>query len=545
MTTETPARENTAQSSAQTKLFHVIVSDPVPAEALTMLHGIARVTARDDFSPEQLIEALKDADALIVRSGTRVTADLIAGARKLRVIGRAGVGVDNIDVKAATQKGIIVVNSPEGNTIAAAEHTMAMLLSMLRHVPRAAESMRHGEWNRKHFTGIELYKKTVGVLGLGKIGREVARRVRAFQARVLAVDPFITAEHARELDVELVDLETLLRSSDVITVHSPLTRETRGLIGAAQLAMMKKGARVVNCARGGIIDEEALEQALQSGHLAGAALDVFVNEPPRGSSLPTLDNVVATPHLGASTEEAQMNVALDVAEQVLDILEGRPARAAVNIPSLPPEQMVILEPFVYLAERMGSFLGQITQGAVQEVEVSYAGEISKLRLEPITAAILKGILSIGQCERVNYVNAPLIAQERGIQIKEVHVPQPRDYVNTVTLRLRTEGEERSCEGTIFGTRESRIVTVDGHRMDLNPVGNKLLTWQEDQPGVVGRIGTFLGAHNINIAEMQVGRDEPRGHALMVLSIDEPIAQALINEILQMAGIRDARVASLG
>lgn len=535
---------NPLENSATTKPFHVVVSDPLPAEALDRLSQIARITARDDFSREELIEILKDADALLVRSGTKVTAELIAQARKLRIIGRAGVGVDNIDVKAATQKGIIVVNSPEGNTVSAAEHTLALILSMLRFVPQAAASTSRGEWKRGKFIGGELYKKTVGVVGLGKIGREVASRVRAFKARVLGFDPFITQEHARELDVELADLDTVLRESDVITVHTPLTKETRGLIGREQISLMKKGARVVNCARGGIIDEDALCEALKSGHLAGAALDVFVNEPPTGSPLLGLDGVVCTPHLGASTEEAQMKVALDVAEQVADVLQGRPARAPVNIPSLPPEQMVVLEPYILLAERMGSFLAQITHGAVQHVYVNYAGDICKLRLEPVTWSVLKGILSVTQGEVVNYVNAPVIAQERGLELRESRFPQCRDYVNLLEVVVGTASEERRCEGSIFGTSEARIISVDGHRMDVRPEGFKLLTWQEDQPGVVGRIGTFLGTHNINIAEMQVGRDRPRGHALMLLSIDEPVGQECLEQIRRMEGIREAREANL-
>jgi len=535
---------DTLEPATARKQFHVVVSDPVPAAALSVLEPVARLTVRDDFSVAELTDALAEADALIVRSGTKVTAELLAKARKLRIIARAGVGVDNIDVRAATARGIIVVNSPEGNTISAAEHTVAMLLSLMRHIPRAAESMRRGEWNRKAFTGSELYKKTVGVVGLGKIGKEVATRLQAFRARILAFDPFLTAERARELDVEQVDLESLLRQADVITVHSPLTKETRGLIGREQLAMMKKGARVVNCARGGIIDEEALREALESGHLAGAALDVFAEEPPRGSPLPALDRVVATPHLGASTEEAQVNVVIDVAEQVRDVLEGRPARAAVNIPSLPAEVMAVVEPYLYLAERMGSFMAQIVQGGIQAIDVGYAGDISRHRTEPLTYAVLKGLLSVRESETVNYVNAPFIAQEYGIRVSEVRDQQPRDYVNAITVRVTTETEDRSCEGTLFGSRESRIVMLDGHRMDVNPTGHKLLTWQDDQPGVVGRIGTVLGQHNINIAEMQVGRDTPRGHALMVLSVDEPVEGELLQAVRGVPGIKDARVATL-
>lgn len=533
------------EQDATTKPFHVIVSDPLPAEALEKLQGIARITARDSFPKEELMKLLEDADALLVRSGTKVTAELLANAKKLRIIGRAGVGVDNIDVKAATQKGIIVVNSPEGNTMSAAEQTVALMLALLRHIPQAAASTAKGGWERKKFTGIELYNKTVGVIGLGKIGREVATRVRAFKARVIALDPFITEEHARELDVELADLDTILEQADIITVHTPLTKDTRGLIGREQIAKMKKGARLVNCARGGIIDEEALLEAVQSGHLAGAALDVFAAEPPTGSPLLGLDNIICTPHLGASTEEAQMKVALDVAEQVADVLQGRPARAAVNLPSLPAEQMAVLEPFIFLAERMGSFLAQMSEGAIERVDVAYAGDICKLRLEPVTWSVLKGLLSVTQAEAVNYVNAPVIAQERGLQVQESRRAQVRDYVNLIEISVRTRNEEHRCEGTLFGTGDPRIISVDGQRMDLHPAGCKLLTWQEDTPGVVGRIGTVLGEVNINIAEMQLARDRPRGQALMVLSIDEPVGDALLGRIRTMDGIRDAREVNLG
>lgn len=528
----------------ETKPYHVIVSDPVPMDALQALQGVARITLKDDFSREELAEALKDADALIVRSGTKVTADLIKDSQRLRIIGRAGAGVDNIDVRAATEKGIIVVNSPEGNTISAAEHTMALILSLMRHVPRACESFRRGEWKRSKFTGSELYGKTVGVVGLGKIGREVAARLRAFKARVLGSDPFITMEHSHKMEIELVDLDTLLREVDLVTVHSPLTPQTRGLIGAAQLASMKKGARVVNCARGGIIDEDALYDALCSGHIGGAALDVFNQEPPTDRRLIELDQVIATPHLGASTEEAQIKVAVDVAEQVRDVLQGRPARAPVNIPSLPPEQLSMLEPYVRLGERMGSFVAQLLHGAVQKVEISYGGELCALRLEPVTWSILKGILSAVHCESVNFVNAPFIAEQRGIDVTESRHHHARDYVNLVSLTVTTETEKRSCEGTLFGARETRIVSVDGHRMDVIPIGHKLVTWQRDQPGVVGRIGSFLGDQSINIAEMQMGRDAPRGAALMVLSIDDSLDGALLERIRGMSDIRDARVVTL-
>lgn len=529
----------------ETKPYHVIVSDPVPMDALLALQGVARITMRDDYSREELTEALRDADALIVRSGTRVTADLIAHADRLRIIGRAGAGVDNIDVRAATEKGVIVVNSPEGNTISAAEHTLALVLALMRHIPRACESFRRGEWKRAKFTGSELYGKTVGVVGLGKIGREVAARLRAFKARVLGSDPFITMEHSHKLEIELVDLDTLLREVDLVTVHAPLTPQTRGLIGKVQLESMKKGARIVNCARGGIIDEDALYEALVSGHLAGAAVDVFNQEPPTDRRLVELDQVVATPHLGASTEEAQVKVAVDVAEQVRDVLMGKPARAPVNIPSLPAEQLSILEPYVRLGERMGSFVAQLLQGAVQKVDISYGGELCSLRLEPVSASILKGILSVVHCEAVNFVNAPFIAQQRGIEVTESRHNHPRDYVNLVSLQVTTETEKRCCEGTLYGAREPRIVSVDGHRMDVIPVGHKLVTWQRDMPGVVGRIGSFLGDHNINIAEMQMGRESPRGSALMVLSVDDVVGSELLDRIRGLSDIRDARVVTLG
>lgn len=527
-----------------TQRWRVVVADPLPAEGLKTLTDVSDVVVNDKWSPERLKQELATADALLVRSATKVTAELLASAPRLRVVGRAGVGVDNIDVKACTARGIIVVNSPEGNTMSAAEHTVALILSLVRHIPAAHASLTAGQWKRNNFVGAELYKKSIGIVGLGKIGREVATRLAAFKARILAYDPFLTEAVARELDVELCDLNRLLENADIVTLHLPLGPDTQNLIGEAQLKRMKPGSRLVNCARGGLVDENALDLALKSGHLAGAAVDVFVAEPPP-MDLPLLHNprVVVTPHLGASTEEAQMRVAIDVVEQLRDMMEGRPARSPVNFPTLPAEQMVVLQPYLFLGEKMGLLVSQLLEGTVQSVEVTYSGEISRLKVQPVTNAILKGLLSPMLQETVNFVNAPHVASERGIKVVESKSSEVREYVNLVSVTVKTDKGEKSSEGTLFGT-EARIVRLDGYRVELLPEGVKLLTWQRDRPGVVGRVGTLLGSMNVNIAEMQLGRERVRERAIMVLSLDDPMTDEQLKQIRDVDGIEEVRVATL-
>ncbi|MHB2019553.1 MAG: phosphoglycerate dehydrogenase [Candidatus Xenobia bacterium] len=533
------------KTTAVTKTARVVVADPLPDAGLAPLREVCEVVVNQKWSAEQLKAELATAEALLVRSATKVTAELLAAAPKLRVVARAGVGVDNIDVKACTQRGVIVINSPEGNTVSAAEHAVALILSMARHIPAAHGTMKAGQWKRTQFVGTELYKKSIGIVGLGKIGREVATRLASFNARILAYDPYLTEQVAREMNVEKMELDPLLEQADVVTIHVPLTAETQNLIGKPQLARMKQGARLVNCARGGLVDEMALYEALQSGHLAGAALDVFATEPPPGDSpLLTLDNIVLTPHLGASTEEAQLRVAEDVVDQLREIFSGRPARSPVNFPTLPPEQMAALQPFLFLGEKMGLLLAQLTEGAIQSVDIQYSGEISKLKVAPVTNAIVKGLLSPTVGETVNYVNAPLVAQERGIRVVEAKTSELRDYLTLLQVRIKTDREEKFCEGTLFGTSDTRIVNLDGYRVEVVPSGYKLLTWQQDRPGVVGRVGTLLGEIHVNIAEMQVGRTKRGESAVMVLSVDDAVTREQLEAIRKLDGIEDARTATL-
>ncbi|HEY3997385.1 MAG TPA: phosphoglycerate dehydrogenase [Candidatus Xenobia bacterium] len=524
--------------------WKVVVADGLPAEGLASLRDISNLVVKDKWAPDDLKRELADADALLVRSATKVTADLLSSAKKLRVVGRAGVGVDNIDVKACTARGIIVINSPEGNTVSAAEHTVALILSLVRHIPAAHQSLAGGGWKRNQYVGTELYKKAIGIVGLGKIGREVAARLRSFQCRILAYDPFLTEQVARDLDVEICDLNKLLEKADIVTLHLPFSAETNNLIGEAQLKRMKPGARLINCARGGLVDEAALDAALKSGHIAGAAVDVFTQEPP-DMSLPLLknDKVVVTPHLGASTEEAQMRVAIDVCEQLRDMMHGRPARSPVNFPTLPAEQMAVLQPFLSLAEKMGLLLSQTLDGTVQSVEILYSGEISKMKVAPVTNAALKGLLSPMMRETVNFVNAPHVAQERGIKVIESRSTEVRQYINLLSLKVTTDKVGKACEGTLFGS-EPRIVTLDGYRVEIIPQGVKLLTWQQDRPGVVGRVGTLLGTLNVNIAEMLLGRARVREKAIMVLSLDDAMKPEDVDKIKALDGIEDVRIAHL-
>lgn len=524
------------------KLGKVVVADSIPQEALEIMERDLEI---EEVSGNQkaLMEKIAEADALVVRSQTKVTRDLLQKARRLRVVARAGVGVDNVDVEAATERGIVVVNSPEGNTVSAAEHTFAMILSIMRKIPQAHASLREGKWERGKFVGSELYNKTLGVIGLGKIGREVALRAQSFRMKVVAFDPFVTEKYALEIGVPLLSLEDLLKEADIVTLHLPLTGETRHLLGEKQISLMKRGGVVVNVARGGIVEEQALCTALQSGQVAGAALDVFEEEPPLSSPLLKLDNVVVTPHLGASTEEAQIRVARDVAEQIVDLLRGRPARSPVNIPSFSPEILAFFEPYLILVEKLGLFLAQLSEGPIHEVRLMYLGEIGKEDVAPMTSVALKGLLSFEMGESVNFVNAPYLSRTRGIKVQESKSETCEGYRDLIIMKVKTPKGKYSCAGTVFQT-EPRIVEIEGYQVNVIPRGCKLLTWQNDRPGVVGRVGTLLGKHDINIAEMQVGREKVRAKAVMVLSVDEPVRQELVAEISRLDGIEDAKVVIL-
>lgn len=515
----------------------VLVSDPIAEEGIAILRNAFDVDVKTGLPKDELISIIGEYDALAVRSETKVTADVLDAAKNLKIIGRAGVGVDNIDVAKATERGVVVVNSPEGNTIAAAELTVAMLLALARNIPQADGALRGGEWKRSKYMGVEVYKKTVGVIGLGKIGREVARRLQAFDMNVLAYDPYLTEETGAQLGIRVVDLETIYKESDYITLHVPKTKDTTGMIGAEQIAKMKPTVRLINVARGGLIDEAALAAALKENRIAGAAVDVYTTEPaPADNPLLGLPNIVHTPHLGASTEEAQVNVAIDIAEQIVDVLQGRPARAAVNMPSLGADVLARIHPFLFLSEKIGALHSQLDRGRINKVEVVFSGDFADLPTVHLTRAVLKGLLDPLIPDSVNYVNAPTLAQQRDIQVIETKRALSDDHSCLLTVRTFTDAEDREICGTVFGRGETRIVHIDGYRVDIEPTGNMIVTEHTDRPGIIGRIGTLLGDHKINIAGMHVGRESAGRAALMVLLVDEKVPEPILAQIAAFDGI---------
>lgn len=523
----------------------VLVSDPIDQVGVDILSQVAQVDVKTNLSPEELIQVISNYDALMVRSGTRVSSGVIEAGTNLKIIGRAGVGVDNVDVLAATRRGIVVVNSPEGNTIAAAEHTLAMMMAMSRYIPAANQSVKNGKWSRSSFMGVEVYKKTLGIVGLGKIGAHVATVARAMGMKLLAYDPFISHERAEELGCRLVDLDVLFQEADYITLHLPKTPDTTHLINAEAIAKMKPSTRIINCARGGIIDEVALLEALQQGKIAGAALDVFEQEPLGESALRELDKeIILTPHLGASTEEAQVNVAIDVAEQIRDVLLGLPARSAVNIPGLRPDLLEKLRPYLQLAETLGNLVAQLAGGRIESLNIRLQGDLATNQSQPIVVAALKGLLSHALQERVNYVNASLEAKERGIRVTETRDANIKDYSGSLHLSAVGSLGEHSVAGALLGDFEMRITSIDGFPVNVPPSHYMLVTVHRDMPGIIGKIGSLLGSFNVNIASMQVGRKIVRGDAVMVLSIDDPLPEGILSEILKVAGIRDAYTVTL-
>ena len=524
-------------------MTRVLVADPIAAAGINRLQQHAEVDVKLKQSPAALIEAIPDYDALVVRSETRVDERIIQAGQRLKVIGRAGAGVDNIDVEAATRAGILVVNAPSGNTIAAAEHTMGMLLALSRHIPQADQAVKAGRWERSRFLGTELREKVLGVVGLGSIGREVAHRAQAFGMRVIASDPVASEERAARLNVGLVPLEKLLQEADIITLHVPLTPETHHLIDARALALTKPGVRLLNVARGGIVDEAALWTALQDGHVAGAALDVFEQEPPGENPLLSMPQVVTTPHLGASTEEAQISVALEIADQVIVVLDGGLPRFALNAPVALPEAMAFLRPFLPLAEGIGRFYGQVGRQPATRLLVEYAGEIGDYDCSLLTAAMLTAFLSRFSAERVNPVNARTVAAAHGITVVEQRGSRASEFANLITLQASGEHGPTRIGGTLL-LNEPHIVQFNDFRIDLVPQGTFLMSWHADRPGIIGAIGTLLGEKNINIASMQVGRDRPRGDAVMILSVDDPVPEAIQTEIRRIPGMADVLTVTL-
>ena len=527
-------------------MSRILVSDPIAKEGIELLQKHFDVDVKTGMDKAQLIEIIGDYDALAVRSETKVTADVLEAAKKLKIIGRAGVGVDNIDVPLATQKGILVVNSPAGNTIAAAELTMALILSLSRSIPQGHNSLRAGEWKRSKFVGNELYGKTLGVFGLGKIGTTVAKRAQGFGMVVIGSDPFVSEDYARKMGIELVGFDDLLSRSDYLTLHVPATKDTKGSIGADEIAKMKPGVRVINVARGGIINEAAISKAVEDGHVAGVAFDVYESEPPAADNpLLKLDKAITTPHLGASTQEAQVNVAIDVAEQIVEVLNGKPARSAVNMPALSAEVLAAVDPYMLLGEKIGSMITQLADSAVNAIEISYCGELSQLETGPVGRSVLRGLLQPILMESVNLVNAPVIAESRGIRITESKSAAPENYTTLLTVKAKTDKGEIAIDGTLFGRKDIRIVRIDGYQIDIVPEGYMVVSNHIDKPGIIGSVGTLLGRHGINIGGMHVGRKGAGKNAVMVLILDDPVSEVVMKEISALDGVQTAKLVQFG
>jgi len=512
--------------------MRILVSDSLSEEGIQILKDAGfEVVYKPGLSVEELKKEIADVDGLIIRSGTKVTKEILESAKRLKVIGRAGTGLDNVDIATANEKGIVVMNVPGGNTLSAAEHTLALLFSLARKIPQANASVKEGKWERKKFMGVELNGKILGVIGLGRIGSIVAERALCMKMKVIAYDPFVTPDFASKKGIELVSLEDLLSRADFITIHTPLTKETYHLLNRDTLSKVKKGSYIINCARGGIIDESALYEALVSGHIAGAALDVFEKEPPDPDNpLLKLDNVIVTPHLGASTVEAQKVVAIEIAKQVVDYLLYGIVRNAVNVPSISAEALKVIQPVLNLAEKIGLLSAQIAAGAIQEVEITYRGELAKIDTQPVTLSLIKGLLAPFLKEDVNYVNALLRAKERNIRILESRTEETEDFTSLISVRTKHTQGETLVEGTLFGKKEPRIVRINGFRLDALPEGYMLYIFNEDKPGVIGKIGTILGKHNLNISRMHVGQDPMKRRNIILLSLDQPPSQEALKEL---------------
>ena len=519
-------------------MMKVLISDSVSPRAAEIFQKTPEISVdvRTHMSPKELQTAIMEYDGLVVRSATKVTADVLSRAVKMKVIGRAGAGVDNIDVGAATKRGILVMNTPGGNTTAAGEHAIAMMLALCRKIPQATASMKSGKWEKSRFVGVEVGDKILGVIGLGKIGTLVADRALGLRMKVLGYDPLITNEIASQLGIELVSLDDLFSRSDVITVHTPLNSETRNLLNASAFAKMKAGVMVINCARGGIVNEKDLFAALEQGKVSGAALDVFAEEPPKDSPLLAMDQVILTPHLGASTEEAQESVALLIAEQMVDFLINGTIRNAVNFPSVSPEVLATIRPYLDLAERLGSFQAYLAPPGIREVAIEYCGQVAEINVAPVTLALLKGLLARQVGEEVNYVNALLIAKERGIRVMENKTSTAENFTSLIRLKVKTLKAESQVAGTIFGKKDPRIVQVNQFFIEAIPEGPMLLLHALDQPGVIGNIGVTLGKNGVNIGRMQFGRELKEGRALVLLNTDSQVSNEVLEKLHALPNI---------
>lgn len=513
-------------------MYRILVSDSISPEGLAVLLNEQNIEVIQKKVTE-VKNQLDQFDALLIRSATKVTAELLEHMKNLKIVARAGVGVDNINIEAATKHGVIVVNAPDGNTIATCEHTFAMMAALLRNIPRAVASTKAGKWERKAFEGQELYSKELGIIGFGRIGSELSKRAHAFGMKIRVYDPFLTKARAEKLHVEAVSFDDLLFKSDIITVHTPLTKETKGLLNYETIGKTKKGVYLLNCARGGIIDEDALIEYLDSGHVAGAALDVFMTEPMPNERLLAQENLICTPHLGASTVEAQLNVAAQVAKEVLNFFKGIPVANSINIPSISKEHYQQIHPYYELSKAMGSLVSQCMMEPVQHVEISYGGKITDLDTTFLTRVLLTSFLRPRVDSFVNEVNAAIIANERGISYTEGISPMSNGYANFILVKIKGDKSSFHIKGTYIKDYGSRIVNMNGFKIDFNPAGHLLYIQHADKPGMIGKVGNILGDHGVNIATMQVGRKEAGGDAMMMLSFDKPVEDDIIEVMLEI------------
>ena len=517
----------------------ILVSDIISEKGLKSLleNKDLQVDIKTDLNPHELMDIIGDYHGLLVRSQTKVTKDLIKAAKNLLVIGRAGVGIDNIDIKTATEHGIAVINAPDGNTIAATELSFAMIMSMARWLPQAHNDLKQGHWNRKKYVGVELNNKILGIIGIGRIGAGVAKRAKAFNMDVIAYDPFITEEQAEKIGIRTGTVEEVIQEADFITFHTPLTKETKYMIDDREFQLMKKGVRIINCARGGIIKEEALIRALDQGIVDAAAIDVYENEPPIDSPLLKHPKVITTPHLGASTKEAQLNVAIDVAKEVSNYLSGIPFKNAINMPSLPSDILKHVRPFIPLAEKLGAFISNIISGAIKKIEITYSGNIAEQEIDYLTRNIIKGILRqhMGIAE-VNDINAGIMAKNRNIEVVDIRSSKTHGFTNLISVKLTTNKEEKYVSGTLLNGYGPRFVNFNGSTIDITPEGHLIITDHIDQPGIIGQFGSILGKNHINIGNMQVGRNKVTGTAIGVFGVDKEIDASILNELAQVKNV---------
>lgn len=519
-------------------MYRVLISDNLSPEGLEILRNNSNleVDFHTKMSADELKEVIGGYDALIIRSATKVTAEVIELAGRLKVIGRAGIGLDNVDIPAASQRGIVVMNTPGGNSVTTGEHALSMMLALNRKIPQATASMKAGKWEKNKFTGRELLNKTLGIVGIGRVGAVVADRALGLKMKVIAYDPFITPEAAEKMGIALAPLDEIFRTADFITVHTPLTKETRGIINAEAFAKMKKDVCIINCARGGIVDEKDLYDAISTGRIAGAALDVFTEEPPKNLDLISLENVICTPHLGASTDEAQVNVAVAIAEQISAYLTTGEINGAVNFPAVSAEILSVIQPYLTLAEKLGKFEAQIVQGAIEAIEIEYSGEILNYNVAPITISLLKGLLTPILNESVNYINAPLIAKERGIRVAEVKSTEVKDYTSMISVTVKTAKEEAFVAGAIFGRHEPRIVRINKFTVEVIPAGRLFVVYNNDKPGVIGNIGVTLSENGVNIAHLNLSREQIDGRAMVILGTDSVVSPDVIDKLRSLPNI---------